>query len=89
MFQDNGAVLCCIFVDVINVIIIVPISFSSTKMTTKIYSVPRTEVLKARVRMSILAGSGNTTNQVVAGHDFGFGARQRNVSISISKASID
>lgn len=58
-------------------------------MTTKIYSVPRTEVLKARVRMSILAGSGNTTNQVVTGRDFGFGARQRNVSISISNASID
>ena len=54
-------------------------------MNTKTYSAPLCEVRKTRVRMSILAGSNNTSNQVVTGRDFGFGARQRVNTSSINE----
>ena len=58
-------------------------------MKSKNYIAPCAMKHTTGLRMSILAGSSTTTNKIVTGRDFDFGARQRNINSSISNASID
>ena len=58
-------------------------------MKRDIYSAPRCEVSKAKLRASILAGSTKSTG--VEGHDldWGNGARERKVSEPLTVSSVD